>query len=283
MKRSAETPAFTVVSDESTDRNPSLIVTLPIIEAATELLLDCVATGGIGLITGPAGTGKTVALKRLDARYQTHKLPGQCLYFCCQANAGPTRGVKDILMEHGIGGAIIAQGHGASMQMILKLALRDFKRRNIRCLLLDESQRLDAEAMLGIVAMLDYLRANDHPVAAVIASMRDNPEWLTPEESAATRTLRTIHSEYVEEEDMLGMLSLWSDEFHIFSKKVDEGDTGATKLSSDIFRHTGGNLRRLNFFVRLYNRHHAGKIVTASTVASTLERLASQQEEDSAT
>ncbi len=284
MKQTRKKPVSTDVDTESpTQRHPSVIVTLPLIESATDLLLDCVSTGGIGLIAGPAGTGKTVALKRLEARYQSHKLPGQCLYFCCQSNAGATRGVKDILIEHGLGGPIIAHGQGGSMQTILKVVLREFKRRDIRCLLLDESQRLDSEAMLGIVAMLDYLRANDHPVAAVIATMKDNPEWLSPDESAATRTLRTVRSHYIQEEDMLGMLALWSDEFHGFSAKVDEEDQEALQISSEIHRHTGGNLRRLNFFLRLYNSHHSGTAVTSSTVTSTLARLASQNDEDSPT
>gem|GEM_PF-1495208 len=260
------------------DRNPTLIATLPFLSEATELLLDCVATGAIGVLAGPPGTGKTVALKRIAARYSGLGLAGSCVYYCCQENAGTTRGVKDILMEFGIGGAIIAQGHGASMQMILKLALRDFQRRDLRCLLLDETQRFDADAMRGVVALHDHLREHGHPVTILVASQIDNPEWLAVTESARSRTLKVLRSSYPDVSHMLGILSLWSDEFSAFADAVDSGNKGAIDLAKIIHLRTGGNLRRLNFFVTLFRRHFTGGIVTSETVEASFRRMAEGEE-----
>jgi hypothetical protein len=271
-------PDLSVVDEESVTRDPSLIATLPFLDQASELLLDCAATGGIGVIAGPPGSGKTVALKRLAARYSGLGLPGACLYYCCQQNAGTTRGVKDILMEFGIGGAIIAQGHGASMQMILKLALRDFQRRNLRCLLLDESQRFDVDAMNGVVALHDHLREHDHPTAIVVASNVDTPEWLVATESARTRTLKILRSAYPDTDHMLGIMSLWADEFVRFADMVDSGNKGATDLARKIHTRTGGNLRRLNFFAKLFLRHHAGQELSLEIVESVFRRMAEGEE-----
>lgn len=271
-------PDLSVVDEEPVNRDPSLIATLPFLDQASELLLDCAATGGIGVIAGPPGSGKTVALKRLAARYSGLGLPGACLYYCCQQNAGTTRGVKDILMEFGIGGAIIAQGHGASMQMILKLALRDFQRRNLRCLLLDESQRFDIDAMNGVVALHDHLREHDHPVAIVVASNVDTPEWLVATESARTRTLKILRSAYPDTDHMLGIMSLWADEFVRFADMVDSGNKGATDLARKIHTRTGGNLRRLNFFAKLFLRHHAGQELSLEIVESVFRRMAEGEE-----
>lgn len=270
----ARKPDLSVVERESMKRDPSLIATLPFLNEASELLLDCVATGGIGVIAGPPGSGKTVALKRLAARYEGLGLPGACLYYCCQQNAGTTRGVKDILMEFGIGGAIIAQGHGASMQMILKLALRDFQRRNLRCLLLDETQRFDVDAMNGIVALHDHLREHGHPISIIVASNVDEPEWLTATESARSRTLKVLKSSYPDVAHMLGIISLWSDEFAAFAQAVDSGNKTAVNLARTLHNRTRGNLRRLNFFAKLFLRHHSGRPVTADSVESVFRRMA---------
>lgn len=279
MKSRAKTQ-LRVVEETPIIPDPSRIATLPIIEESAELLLDCVATGAIGVLAGPAGSGKTVAFRRLAARYSSMGLAGECVYYCAQTNAGTTRGIKDLLMESGIGGAIIAQGHGASMQMIVKLALRDFKRRNTRCLLIDETQRLDVEAMQGYVALHDYLRTQDHPVALLVATTEEAPAWLHATDSARSRTLKILRSNYVDADTMMGLLAKWSEEFVEFSKQVDAGEKAASTVASLIHTHTAGNLRRLNFFTILYRRHLAGRIVEIDTVQSTLSRMSEEAPSD---
>ena len=254
---------FEVVAGDST-KHPDVIAALPLLGDATELLLDCAATGAIGVISGPPGSGKSVALRRLAARYAGMSLPGAAFYYCCQSNAGPTRGLKDLLAEMGIGGAIIASGHGASMQLLLKLALRDFMRKNIRCLLLDESDRWDAEAVTGMLALHDHLRERGHQISLLFASMSDFPEWMSQHEAARSRTLRVLRAERVTASQMIGLLGLWGDEF---SGAVDDD------VVHLIHERTGGDLRRLNFFARLHARHFRGKPACHNSVTSTLKRL----------
>lgn len=272
----SEPAPFHVVDVEDSRRNPEVIATLPLLQEAAELLLDCAATGGIGLISGPAGSGKSVSLRWLATRYTSIGLTGECVSYCCQSNAGATRGVKDLLAHMGVGGAILATGHGAPMQLILKLALREFVRKGVRCILLDESDRWDAEAMGGIVALHDHLRENQHQIALLAVTMLDMPVWLANAEAARSRTLRTLGAEHVSAEQMLGLLALWGDEFAKFTAVVESGNREAGALAHLIFEQTGsGDMRRLNFFVRLYQRHCSGKAVSDSTVSLALAKMVS--------
>lgn len=270
----SEPVPFHVVALEESPRNPEVIATLPILNEAADLLLDCVATGGVGLIAGPAGSGKSIALRRLAARYASMGLNGSCVSYCCQANAGATRGVKDLLAYMGVGGSILANGHGAPMQLILKVALREFARKGVRCILLDETDRWDAEAMAGMLALHDHLSENGHQTALLAVTMLDSPEWLANAEAARSRTLRTLKTDHVSAEQMLGLLALWSDEFAKFTGTVETGDKQSGALAHLIYEQTaGGDMRRLNFFVRLYVRHCAGQPVSEETVALALAKM----------
>jgi len=257
---------FTVV-ESSGARSPDVIAALPLIEAASELLLDCASAGAVGVIAGPPGSGKSVALRRLAARYPTLGLTGEAFYFCCQSNCGPTRGVKDLLTDMGIGGALLANGSGSSLQLLFKIAVRDFERKNIRCLLLDETDRWNGDAIAGILALHDHLRERGHPISLVMASMSEAPSWLDENDAARSRTLRVLHAERILASEMVGLLALWSEDFAKFAAEPDDA------LSHTIYEHTGPDLRRLNFFARLHARHFRGRGVSAESVKATLKRL----------
>jgi len=264
---------FKVVDGGENVKTPDAIVTLPVLAMAAELLMDCNATGGVGLIAGPSGSGKSVALRRLVTRYPTMGLSGNAIYYCCQTSAGSTKGIRSILADIGVGGAIIANGHGAPMQLILKIALREFKRKNIRALLLDESDRLDRDAVAGIFALHDHLRDNGHPISLLMVTNQDHPAWLADADPIRSRTLRVIRVDHVSVDEMVGIMTAWSEEFAKFAKKVDSGDKAADEIARHIHDSTEGDLRRVNFFARVYLRHFAGKDLTMKSTEATLERL----------
>ena len=268
----SKSPAFRIVEGAETAQNPDVIVALPVIREVAELLLDCAATGGVGLVTGPSGSGKTIALKRLAARYPTMGLPGQVIYSCCQVAVGATRGCKDLLSEMGVGG-IIANGHGAPMQLVIKIAQREFVRRNIRCALLDEIDRWDDEAIAGLFALHDRLREGGHSFSLVLASNHANPSWLTDAESLRSRTLRNVGAERVSVEEMVGLLAMWSAEFASFAAKLEAGHSDAVQIAHILHDATTGDLRQLNFFARVYERHFHGREVSEKMVKAALTKL----------
>ena len=264
---------FKIVEDGKPSKSPDAIVPLPVLGTASELLLDCAATGGVGVISGPSGSGKSVAMRRLVTRYPSLGLPGDAFYYCCQSSNGPTRGIKALLGGIGVGGAVIANGNATPMQLILKIVVREFIRQNIRCLLLDETDRWDAEAIGGLFAMHDHLRDNDHPIALLMVTNHENPAWLADADPIRSRTLRVIRVSHVSVEEMLGLMAVWSDEFAEFSTQVEKGEKEAVDVARHIHDSTGGDLRRINFFARIFLRHFTGKTVTMKTAEATLKRL----------
>ncbi len=150
------------------------------------------------------------------------------------------------------------------MQLLLKLALRDFQRKNIRCILLDESDRWDFAAVEGMLALHDHLRERGHQISLILATMADSPAWMTEQEAARSRTLRVLRAERVTAAQIAGLLALWGDEF----SALIEDD-----VVHLIRERTGGDLRRLNFFTRLHARHFSGKPASPDSVAATLGRL----------
>jgi len=264
---------FKVVECQETAKSPDAIVTLPILGAATELLLDCAATGGVGVLSGPSGSGKSVCLKRLVARYPSLGLPGEAFYYCCQTSVGTTNGIKSLLADLGVGGAIVTHGRGAPMPLILKIALREFIKKNIQCILFDETDRWNESAIAGVFALHDYLKEVGHPISLVMVTNQENPAWLSDADPIRSRTLRVIRTEHVPVDEMVGLMAVWADEFEIFAAKLDGGDRTADEIARHIHDSTGGDLRRANFFVRIYLRHFAGKSVTMKLAEATLKRM----------
>ncbi len=268
-----EAPDFKVVEKAKAVKSPDVVVTLPIFRKADELLIDCAVTGGVGVISGPSGSGKSVCLKRLVARYPSMGLSGEASYYCCQASLGATRGIKSLLADLGVGGAIIANGHGAPMQLVLKIALREFVRKNIRAIFLDETDRWDAEAISGLFAMSDHLRDNGHPISLIMVTNQESPAWLSDTDPIRSRTLRVIHVGHVSAEEMVGVMAEWGDEFAKFAAKLDDGDTDDDEIVRHIHESTDGDLRRANYFVRIYLKHFSGKPLTMKLAEATLKRL----------
>ena len=268
-----EAPDFKVVEKEKAVKSPDVVVTLPIFRKADELLIDCAVTGGVGVISGPTGSGKSVAMRRLVTRYPSLGLPGDAFYYCCQSSIGPTRGIKALLGGIGVGGAVIANGNATPMQLILKIVLREFLRQNIRCLLLDETDRWDTEAIEGLFAMHEHLRDNGHPIALVMVTNQENPAWLSDADPIRSRTLRVIRVSHVSVEEMLGLMAVWSDEFAEFATQVEKGEKEAVEIARHIHDSTGGDLRRINFFARIFLSYFSGSAVTMKTAEATLDRL----------
>jgi hypothetical protein len=260
-------------TDILTIRSPEVIVTTPFIEKATSFMLDCCGVGGWGLITGDNGSGKTITLQRLAARYEKQGLAGSAFYFCCRPAEGTTRAVKDLLAEMEIGGALMQQGNGAPLQLLFKIAFREFKRRDIRLILFDESTRCDSEAIEGIVALYDYMREKGHPLTIILASNVPRPEWVDAVPSARSRTLAMVQTQQLDIDLMLGVVREWTNEFAKLADSCDDGNKDAAHTVEAIHARVGTNLRRLNYFVRLYLRHFQGEEVTLARVKEVFARM----------
>jgi hypothetical protein len=200
-------------------------------------------------------------------------LPGEAFYYCCQSSKGSTRGIKALLGNIGVGGAVIANGNAAPMQLVLKIVVREFLRKNIRCLLLDETDRWDAEAIAGLFAMHDHLKDNGHHISILMVTNQENPAWLSDADPIRSRTLRVIRVKHVSVEEMLGLLAVWDDMFAAFANRVDSGERAAMEIAEHLHEGTGGDLRRINFWARLYLKHFSGKTVSMESTETTLERL----------
>lgn len=253
-------------------RSPDVIVSTPFLGKATEFMLDCCAVNGLGLITGTNGSGKTITLQRLAARYEKRGLPGGAFYFCCRPSEGSTRAVKDLLAEMEIGGALVQQGAGTPLQLLFKVALREIQRRDIRLLLLDESNRCDSTAIEGVVALYDYMHEKGHPLTVILASAI-KPTWMEELPSVKSRALSIINTGELDVATMTGVIREWADEFDGIADASEEGDKDAIRVLETIHKRVGKNLRRLNYFVRLYLRHYAGVEVTMDRVKSVFRKM----------
>ena len=123
----------------------------------------CVALDCIGVVTGPNGVGKSEALKFLSRKGDLLLEGTQAHYFQCVQAIGPSRAVRDVLVDLEVRQAI--HQRGLALPLALKLALREFQERKISLLLLDDADLLSQDSLQGIISMYDFCRAKAHPVA----------------------------------------------------------------------------------------------------------------------
>jgi hypothetical protein len=225
------------------------ILTLPAVERAQKLYDECVQTRALGVIVGMNGTGKTSALKSIAGRHTAESKPGVCLYYRCARNSGPTRGLKDILQELGCRDTLFR--HGASVQMLVKFAQRELRKRDVRAILLDEADEWALDALGGFVTLFDVLRETDTPVAAVLAGVKAPSTWIGAIPSGDSRTLRVEQFSNLTPGMMLGILKKWLPTFEALAEEYEAKNAQTRKLVTAIAKVTSGNLRRLRFFADL--------------------------------
>ena len=250
-------------------KTPDTILTTPGIEKSILLVRECVSLGCLGAISGVPGTGKTVALRAIESRYHTLNLPGNCTYHRCCATAGPTRGIKDMLDSLGLRHGLLPGT--STLQLTVRVAQRELATRQIRVLLLDEADAWDVPSLQGLIALYDATLSAGQPVSIIFSGSVHVVKWLDKYTAAISRTLRCEEFSNLSIALSVSILQQWADPFCQFAESYNAQKIEALKAVKIIHKATGGNLRRLNYFAKLFLLEH--QEVTPESVTQTLSKM----------
>jgi hypothetical protein len=213
--------------------------------ARDAVLLDC-----LGAVTGPNGSGKTIALRGVVSRYPGLGLDGFPLYHRACGAQGSTRGVKDLL--HEAFGVREAHVSSSNLQIACKLGLREFSNRKIKLLLLDEADSLARDSLIGVTTLIDYCNGHGHRIGLIMAAAQSLNSWMGTNAAGMSRTVRCIESSNMSVEEMLGVFSEWLPGLQPLIVKVKEKDGAALKMARLIHRGCqDGNFRRMSYFAKI--------------------------------
>lgn len=250
---------------------PETIITLPALERAHELAAQCLALRCIGAICGPNGVGKTVALKSIEGKFPSMGVPGACVYYRAFHTDGFTRGVRDLLANLGGRGAQVPMG--ASLQLVSKVALREFRAQNIRLLLIDEANSWSPDSLRGVVAVFDAVNQAGIALSVVFAGDSSLPRWLGQDGAGLSRTVQIDHVQNLSVELTIAVLRHWAPPFEKLAEQILAKDKVARTVAKSIHHRTGGNLRRLSFFARIYLAQFSEETVTPERIESVFSRM----------
>ncbi len=229
--------------------NPSSILALPSVVAAQALGRHCVALDCIGVLCGPNGVGKSEALKFLSR--STDLLPTGTVahYHQCIQAIGPSRAVRNILIDMEVRQAV--HQRGMALPIALKLALREFEESKIGLLLLDDADLLSQESLQGIISLYDYFRAKGRPLAMICAGASSHEKWIGSLPAAWSRTIKVCKLQNLTVEMTCALFGGWGAPMSDLAKGVREKDRDAISTIKLIHKGTGGNTRRLYYFAKL--------------------------------
>jgi type II secretory pathway predicted ATPase ExeA len=243
------------------------IITTPLVEQAWQLFSNCRITQSMGVIQGPSGTGKTFALKAILNRFTQAQLPGSlCIIPCCQAS-GPSSGVRGILRELGLGGAVTSNHTVAGLHYLVKLAQREITHRNIAGLLLDDADNFAVDSLGGIVSLFNHLLEAGHPITIILAGVLPEERWIAQLPSAVTRTLHVERSGAMPLKLMAAVMKKMNGPLPAVVSAHQEGDKEAGKMLRLIHGRTGGIFRRVRFFADLASEKAPGGLTLETTEA----------------
>lgn len=246
-------------------------VTLPSNERALALAKECVELQCLGAISGKPGTGKTVALQTIVARYPGLALPGQCLYYRAYSAEGGTRAVRDLLEGLGVRPTLVPPA--APLQLVVKAALRELRAREIRLLCVDEADSYTSDSLRGFISLYDAALQGGHPISAILAGTQEVSKWLADVAAGLSRTVRVEEFTALTPELSLGVLKKWDPRFGDLATELAAGSKDARRTASAITRITGGNLRRLSYFAKLLQIHYPEGPIGADGVELVSELL----------
>ena len=228
---------------------PSSILALPAVVSAQVLGRHCVALDCIGVLCGPNGVGKSEALKFLSR--STDLLPAgtKAHYHQSVQAVGPSRAVRDILVDLEVRQAI--HQRGMALPIALKLALRELKERKIGLLLLDDADLLSQESLQGIISLYDYCRAKAHPLSMICAGASSHEKWIGSLPAAWSRTLKVCKLQNLSVEMTCALFGGWGAPMADLAQGVREKNRDAIGAIKLIHKGTGGNTRRLYYFAKL--------------------------------
>ncbi len=245
------------------------VITTSLITRAVQLAKDAVLLDCIGVITGPNGGGKSVALKTTLSRYASLGLDGIALYHRACATQGHTRGVKDILFEFGIREAHVSS---SNLQIACKLGLREFSARKIKLMLLDEADSMNKDSLVGVVTLIDYCNQHGHRLGLVMAAAQPISGWLATNSAGMSRTVREEKADNMVVEEVLAILREWVPALTSLITQAMEKNAEALKLARLIYKGIGdGNFRRMSYFATLLRQE---KTVDEDSIKQVLARIA---------
>jgi len=205
------------------------------------------------------------------SRHVQQQLPGSIHRIKCSKACGPSSGVRAILLDLGIGGAVTSTRAGAGLHYLLALAVKEIKQRKVATLLLDDADYYETDAIVGIVALFDQLREAKCPVTLIMTGVLDEDSWIGQVPAAATRTLHVEHSSLMDLRMTAAVLKQMGEPFAqlVESQRKDPDARTALRL---IHKETGGVFRRIRYFTDLASAQ-VGKGLTLETVEAVLEQM----------
>lgn len=247
------------------------IITTPLIESAWQLYNNCRTANAIGVIQGPSGTGKSSALKAIVSRHVQNQFPGTVHRIKCCKASGPSSGVRAILLDLGIGGAVTSNRTVAGLHYLLKLATRELGQRNIAALLLDDADYYEPDTLLGIIALFDQLRESKSPLTLIFTGVSNESKWIGQIPAATTRTLHLTRSTVMDFAMTAAVLKHMGISFEklVLAQESDSKARAALRL---IHKETGGIFRRVRYFADLANARNPEEL-TLEVVESILEQM----------
>jgi len=257
-----------ITQPSETSLRPELeIITTPLVEQSWQLFENCRITQSMGVIQGPSGTGKSFAYKAILNRFTQAQLPGSlAIVPCCQAS-GPSSGVRGILRELGLGGAVTTNNAGAGLQFLLKLAQREIIQRDIQGLLLDDADNFALDSLGGIVSLFNNLKESGHPIVIMLAGVLPEDRWIGQLPSAVTRTLHVQRSAPMPLKMMAAVMKRMGNPLPAVIEAYQAGDKDAGKILRLIHGQTGGVFRRVRFFADLASEKSPGALTLETTEA----------------
>jgi hypothetical protein len=248
--------------------HPFPILTTRLITQSVDLAKDALSLDCIGVIHGVNGTGKTEALKAVHSRFPSVCKDGISILHRACAVSGPTRGVKDLLIEVGLKG-----GHVSSMslQLACKLALREFSNKNVRLLLVDEADAMAKDSLGGLITLVDYCNQHGQRIALVMTAAHDISSWFSGQRAGMSRTVRFVQSTHLSIEETLSIIVEWVPELSELIRKAQNDDPSSLKLTRLIYKGTAeGNLRRLSYFCGLLKSDNS---FSPKDILSVIDRI----------
>lgn len=154
-------------------------------------------------------------------------------------------------MELGAGSAMLMNGGSSSVQILSRIALREFKQRDVRTILMDEADQWSVQTLSGLLSLYDICAEKGQPITLILAGAERPEKWLGMLPALRSRTLHIEQSVNLDENLAASVLKSWSVPLADLVAKLESGDKGASRVFGRIYKGTSGNFRRLRYFAEL--------------------------------